>query len=211
MEAASAPANARGRRTRAGLLAAARRILEDDGFRALTMHAVAEQAGVTRRSVYLHFSSRAELVSALFDHVAEAEGLTASLAPVWSAPDAAAALDAWAAHVVRYHPRLIAVDRAVRSEAADDPDAAAHRARVARERLAVCRRLVERLTDERRLAAAWSARSAAEMLVYLDSSDLLEGLLVERRWSRTKLTSHYGALLRATFLAEPSAEAKEQP
>src|SRR6266496_4245189 len=61
------PTNARSRRTCSRLLATARAILERDGFQALTIAAVAEQASVTRRTVYLHFGSRGELVAALFD------------------------------------------------------------------------------------------------------------------------------------------------
>src|ERR671938_750184 len=97
-----AATNARGRRTRLALLAAARSVLEERGFPELTMAAVAERAGVTRRAVYLHFGSRSELVGALFDYVAETEGLQRSLQRVWDAPDAAAALDEWAEHVARY-------------------------------------------------------------------------------------------------------------
>src|SRR6266536_1845633 len=47
----------------------------------LTMAAVAERAGVSRRAVYLHFASRAELLTELFGHVSEREGLAASLQP----------------------------------------------------------------------------------------------------------------------------------
>src|SRR5919204_5147604 len=91
-----APANARSRRTRTALLAAARAVLEERGFPQLTMAAVAERAGVTRRAVYLHFTSRSDLVGALFEYVAETEGLAAAVQPVRAAPDAVAALDAWA-------------------------------------------------------------------------------------------------------------------
>ncbi len=52
------------------MLAATRQILEEEGFEALTMAAIAERAGVTRRSAYLHFASRAEVVDALFAYVA---------------------------------------------------------------------------------------------------------------------------------------------
>jgi AcrR family transcriptional regulator len=203
-----APANARSRRTRAAVLSTARRLLEDEGFDALTMNAVAERAGVTRRSVYLHFESRAELVSALFDYVADAEGLDRSLARVWGAPDAARALDEWAGHVARYHPRLLAVDRAVAHESDRDPDARAHRARVMREKLASCRKLIARLADEGRLAAGWAPAEAADMLFYLDSGELVGGLLRERRWSRRRFADRYAALLRATFLADPQAESE---
>jgi AcrR family transcriptional regulator len=200
-----APANARSRRTRAAVLSTARRLLEEQGFEALTMKAVAEQAGVTRRSVYLHFESRADLVSALFDYVADAESLEGSLAGVWAAPDAASALDEWAEHVARYHPRLLDVDRAVALESDRDPDAAAHRARVTRAKLASCRRLIGRLVDEGVLAPGWTAASAADMLCFLDSGELVGGLLRDRRWSRRRFAERYAAMLRATFLRGPDA------
>jgi AcrR family transcriptional regulator len=194
------PANARSRRTRAALLAAARDILEDGGFEALTIAAVAERARVTRRAVYLHFGSRADLVAALFDHVADEEGLAESVQRVWDAPDAATALDEWARHLARYHTRLLAVDRAVERVRRADEDAARHRRRVVREKLANCRRLARRLADEGVMATPWTPDTAADMLFALTSSDVVEGLTVDRRWSHQKLATHLGALLRATFV-----------
>jgi AcrR family transcriptional regulator len=196
------PANARSRRTRALLLATARSILERDGFDALTIAAVAERAAVTRRTIYLHFGSRGELVAALFDWVAGTEGLDASLSRVWQAPDAASALDEWAAHLARYHPKLLAVDRAVQEVWRHDPDAAAHRRRVNSEKLAVCRRLVQRVTDEGRLAPPWTADSARDMLFALIASDMIEALLTDRRWSHRRLAGHLSVLFRATFLVD---------
>jgi AcrR family transcriptional regulator len=194
------PANARSRRTRAALLAAARAILEEHGFEALTMTAVGEHAGVTRRSVYLHFPTRASLVAALFDFNAETEGLQASLERVWAAPDGASALDAWASHLAEYHPRLLAVDRAVERVRHDDADAAELRRRVVAAKLHAARRLARRLDEEGRLAAPWTAGTAADMLFALVSSDVIEALTVDRRWSRRRLAEHLSLLLRATFV-----------
>jgi AcrR family transcriptional regulator len=195
------PANARSRRTRARLLDTARSILERDGFSALTIAAVAERAAVTRRTVYLHFGTRSELVAALFDWIADAEGLERSLDHVWNAPDAGSALEEWAAHLARYHPQLIAVDRAIQQVWREDADAAAHRRRVNSEKLANCRRLVERLRDENRLAPGWTVAAARDMLYALISSDMIEALLVDRRWSRPRIADHLARLLRSTFLA----------
>src|ERR671911_544403 len=80
------PSNARSRGTRAALLDATRALLEDEGSAALTMGAVAERAGVSRRAVYLHFASREQLLLALFHHVGQIEDLAGSLGPVYDAP-----------------------------------------------------------------------------------------------------------------------------
>jgi AcrR family transcriptional regulator len=120
------PTNARSRRTRAALLDAARALLEENGPAALTMAATAERAGVSRRSVYLHFATRADLLVALFDHVSEVEGLGDSLHPVLAESDPVAALDEFAAHLGRIRPRVRAVATAIQRQRRSDPDFAAH-------------------------------------------------------------------------------------
>ena len=115
--------NARSRRTRLALLAAARALVEQDGVPALTMTSVAERAGLTRRSVYLHFATRTELIAALYEYVNETAEMAASLKSVWQAPDAATALDEWAHHLARCHTQLIPFGRAFQRVQGADPDA----------------------------------------------------------------------------------------
>ena len=200
-----APTNARGRRTRTALLAAARAVLEEHGFPHLTMATVAERAGVTRRAVYLHFASRSDLVGALFDYVAETEGLDASLRRVRTAPDAVAALDAWARHEASYHARILGIARALEHVGRDDPDAAAWRQRIAQHQLADCGRLAERLAHEHRLAPGWSVTSATDMLWALIATEPLERLLVDRGWPPQQYAERFAQLLRSTFVS-PSTE-----
>lgn len=195
------PRNARSRRTRDALLAAARSLIEEDGLDALTMAAVAERAGVTRRALYLHFTSRTELVMALFAFINETGDLAASTRPVWSAPDAASALGEWAAHIARYHPRMIRIGRALQRARDTDPDAAAHWNLVMRDWRAHCRRLATRLDKEGKLAPPWTVGTATDMLWALMSFDVIEGLVVERRWSRRRLADHLARLFHATFVA----------
>jgi AcrR family transcriptional regulator len=200
-----APTNARGRRTRTALLAAARGVLEEHGFPHLTMAAIAERAGVTRRAVYLHFGSRSDLVGALFDHVAETEGLEASLRRVRSAPDAVAALDAWARHEATYHARILGVARALEHVGRDDPDAAIWRRRIAQHQLADCRLLAERLAHEHHLAPGWTVDSATEMLWALIATEPLERLLVDRGWPPQQYAERFAQVLRSTFVS-PATE-----
>ncbi len=193
------PSNARSRRTRDALLTGARSILERDGFQALTMGAVAREAGVSRGAVYLHFASRSDLVAALFDHVAWQQGLAASLEPVWDAPDPVAALDEWAAHLARYHPALIPVDRAITHVQGRDPDAADHRQRVSEAQRAGCERLARRLAEEGRLAEPWTIETATDMLYALISTDMIERLITDCDWPQTQLAEHLSTLFRRTF------------
>ncbi|HEV2087441.1 MAG TPA: helix-turn-helix domain-containing protein [Cryptosporangiaceae bacterium] len=184
------------------LLAAARSLIEERGFEALTMATVAERAGVSRRAVYLHYASRADLVTALFDYVSAEEGLAESLRPVWSAPDAVTALDEWARHLARYHPRILAVDLAAERVRQVDSDAAGHRQIVVSDQRAACRRLAEWLRDEQRLAPSWTVETATDLLWALMSSALLKSLLEECGWSTRKYGKHLALVLRATLVRD---------
>lgn len=196
------PVNLRSRRTRAALLASAYEILTAEGFEVLTMAAVAERAGVTRRAVYLHFPTRAALVTSLFDHIADVEGLADSVRGVEDAPDSVSGLDAWAAHLARFHPRLVEVDHALQRVWRTDPDAARYRKRILAAKHSTCRALIERLVQDGRLAAGWTPKSATDMLFALVSTGLVEALLVDRRWSRRRLAEQLALVFRSTFVED---------
>lgn len=196
------PANARSRRTREALLDAARAILATDGFDALTMAGVAERAGVTRRAVYLHFDNLAALLACLFDHIATTERLEASMAPIWDAPDAEQGLTRWVHHLADYHPRVMAVDRALQQVERSDPAAAAHRARVNGAQRAVCERLGSWLHEEERLGPGWDPETAADMLFGLISTDLIDRLTRTCGWGTAQLADGLSRLVRGG-LVEP--------
>lgn len=195
------PANARSRRTRQALLDATRAVLEDGGFERLTMAAVADRAGISRRGVYLHFDSVPALVAGLFDHIADSEGLESSVAQVWRAKDAVSALDAWARHLAHYHPKVIAVERAVQRVESIDATAAQHRATVSAAQDANCAKLVRWLAAEGRLAEGWTVATATDLLYGLISTDMISRLLDHRGWSQPQLAERLGTLLRSTLVS----------
>jgi AcrR family transcriptional regulator len=211
VKAIAEPQNARSRRTCAALLAATRELLEEQGFEALTMAAVAVRAGVSRRAVYLHFTSRTELLTALFSYLGETEDIAGSLRRVWEAPDAAAALQEWAWHLARIHPRLLPVSRAIDHVRRSDPDAAALWDRSMSNWHAGCRRLMVWLDQEDRLAPPWTVDTAADMLWALMSFDVLEGLLVDRHWSPERYAEHLAVLFRSTFVRDRQPAANRNP
>ncbi|MBV9133526.1 MAG: helix-turn-helix transcriptional regulator [Chloroflexi bacterium] len=194
------PANARGRRTRAALLAAARAIVEERGFEALTMAALAERAQVSRAAVYLHFASRGELVGALFEYVSGLEHLDALVQPVHDAADGVAALDAFAQLEATYHARILGVARAIENIGREDPDAAEWRQRIETFQIGLCQLVVRRLADEHRLATGWTPQSAADMLWALMATEPLERLLHNRGWTEEEYAERFARLLRMTFV-----------
>ncbi len=193
------PRNARSRRSRAALLDATRELITEGGFDALTMAAVAERAGVSRRSAYLHFTTRAELVTALFGRLAETEDIGASLQRVWDSPDAVTALAEWGRHLARIHPKILPVMQAAERARHVDPDAAALWSAGQRRWLAGARRLADWLAREERLAPPWTPATAADMIWSLMSPDLLHRLLDDRHWSPKRIGDHLAVLLTATF------------
>ena len=194
------PQNVRSRSTRHALLDATRQIIEQDGFDKLTMASVAARAGVSRRAVYLHFSSRAELVSALYGYLGEAEDLAASLSRVWQSPDSLAALKEWAHYLAYAHARILAVSRAHDRFRRSDPDAARYWQFTMDSWLKGCRRLMAWLDDEGHLALPWTVETAADMMYGLMSFDLLERMLEDRRWSRKRFADHLSLVFRSTFV-----------
>lgn len=106
---AKEPLTERGRRTRDGLVAAARTVFEERGFPATTMNDIAAAAGVSHGTVYTWFPTKEDVFRAVCDGAVEA--LYASLAvpddlePVARVREANRRyLDAYGAHA-----RLVAV------------------------------------------------------------------------------------------------------
>jgi AcrR family transcriptional regulator len=82
-------------KTRAKLVAAARRILMGrDGLAAFGLEGVAKRAGVTRLTVYNQFGSKTGLLEAVCDDIAQRGRLAERLGAAFQSPDAHACLDA---------------------------------------------------------------------------------------------------------------------
>lgn len=72
--------------TRTRILDAARDLAVEEGFSGFTVERVAERAGVSRMTVYYQFGSKADLMEALFDHLA-AKGRMDRLAEAFTQRD----------------------------------------------------------------------------------------------------------------------------
>ncbi len=81
--------------TRTQILEAARALFEELGYYGAGLEAVAKKAGVSRQAIYLHFPSKAELLTALHLHVFDTDVVPAlARHPVTDAMPALDVLDA---------------------------------------------------------------------------------------------------------------------
>jgi AcrR family transcriptional regulator len=176
------PQNERSRRTRAALLDATWQLLEELGPGGVTMSAVADRAGVSRRAVYLHFSSRGELLLALHAHVDERLDLAGSARRVFEAPDAVTAIEAFVALLAEFHPKFRKIDTALLAARDTDPDVAALIEQGTQIWLDGCRLISQRLEDEGRLAQPWTVETAADLMWHLMFPEILERLTEDRQW-----------------------------
>jgi len=80
--------------TRERLLAAARELIEDDGYGSASVTAITERAGVAAGTVYRHFASKAELFLDVFRDVCAGEERAMVAAADDAGPDAVDRLEA---------------------------------------------------------------------------------------------------------------------
>jgi AcrR family transcriptional regulator len=189
--------------TRRAILEAARHLFEDQGYFGAGLEAVAKKAGVSRQAIYLHFASKADLLTALHMHIFSTD-VAPSLErhPIWTAPTALAALDAaiavdaevaskvWRIHEAlvvarRHHPE---VDETLRPREQD--------------RYAEHIRLGRWLKKEGNLPQGMRVATFADMLWGLASIGTFVNLVVERDWSVDRFKRWVGDTVRL-HLASP--------
>ena len=164
------------------------------------MGAIAQEAGVTRQLLYLHFANRAQLLLEV-SRVADAAARTpARQARIDEAEDALTALREAVALQGHIKPRIYAVARAVDRLRDTDPDADAVWRERERSRLDRCRSVVRRLETEGLLREEWTARRGGELLWSVTSLRAWEELVVDAGWSTRAWVAHTTDLVERTLV-----------
>lgn len=148
------------------IIAAARELLEQSGrpgAEPFTIDAVARRAGSARMTVYNQFASKAGLLEALFDDLAE-EGEMARMPEVFAERNAWTALDRLVEVFGRFWTVHRQVHRGLAVAAAQDPDLAAA--------------LAQRNERRRRGLAELLRRMPAKHVAALPRDDVLQALFV---------------------------------
>lgn len=163
--------------TRDGILHAARRLAAETGFAALTVDGVAQEAGVSRLTVYNHFVSKSGLLEAL----AWSIFASADIEKVREArhhPEVRVALRSFVSENVAFLATIGDHGRTVLAAAMVDPDLAEviDATYIAGRRHAITE-LVARIQEAGRLRGGWTSERAVASLMVLTSLESYETLV----------------------------------
>jgi AcrR family transcriptional regulator len=185
--------------TRDSILDAAVRLFAQRGA-ATTLENVADEAGVTRQTVYVHFGSRTALLIAMVEHMDARGSLSGYLDRVFGAPSALDALDEVVVLHAEYHPEIHHVARLFLAERHHDEAIRAAWDERMDSRRNLYRTVVEWLERDRLLAPAWDLETATDVVWSLTSWQVWEQLVVDRGWSKDDYRQHLRTMLRRTLV-----------
>jgi AcrR family transcriptional regulator len=184
--------------TRQRIAAAARRLLAAKGYAAMTIDAVAREAGVAAQTIYAVFGSKIGILNEILDEARFDETYQELVRQARTAPDPRARL-LYAARIAR---QIFDSERPVLDLLRGAGVLAPELSRVERERESMRYErqapLIEYLAKKKQLRAGLSQTRAREILWTLTSRDLYRMLVRERGWPSQEFEDWLGdTLLRA--------------
>ncbi len=170
----------------------------------VSMGNIAKEAGISRQAVYLHFSSRTELMIAMTHYVDEVKGLNERLKKFKQAKTGTERLNACIEGWGHYVPEIYGLAKALLSTRDADKDTAAAWNNCMGELREICAEIIHMLDNEKKLAPGWSCQKATEMFLTIISINQWEQLTIEYGWSTEQYIDHMKNLLKRTFVSPPS-------
>jgi AcrR family transcriptional regulator len=173
--------------TRRDILDAARRLFERQGYAATTMEAIAGEAGVALKTVYVAFETKSGLLRALWNHLLRdgREEVPVAQQPwyreVMDEPDPERRLRLTARNSRVVKLRIAGVLEVIRTAAPIDPDIGALWSRIQTEFHANQRTIVASLDEQG--ALSMDVERAADILWTLNHPSLWQLLVEERGWT----------------------------
>jgi AcrR family transcriptional regulator len=176
-------------RTRHAILEAARRVLDQRGYAAMTMQAVAEEAGVALDTVYASVGRKPVLVALLIETAISGtdQAIPAEqrdyVVQIRAAKSAREKLAIYAQAVVSIQPRLAPVVSAIHGVASSEPELAKLWKSIARRRARNMRLFAEDLGATGELRDELSLDEVRDVLWATNSPEFFLLLVDERGWS----------------------------
>jgi AcrR family transcriptional regulator len=195
--------------TRRSILEAAEQLFVRDGYPATTMEAIAGEAGVSLKTVYLPFSTKSGLLRALWDLRLKADDSDAPVVQhqwfleVMNATDPVRKLHLNARNSRAAKTRIGPLFKVIRGAAEIDPDCAALWELIQRDFHANQRTIVESIHRNRGLRPGLSVARATDTLWTLNHPDVWNLLINERRWTAEQYETWLAQTSCAQLLGAP--------
>jgi AcrR family transcriptional regulator len=189
------PSRARSRATRLRITKAATSLFRDRGYTRTTMADIAHAAGVAVQTVYFVFHTKTEVLNSAYGLAVMGEDEPAvPQEQAWyrqavAEPDVTTALRLVVAGLGEILRRVAPLDRAVRTAAAGDPDAASFLAQNEAWRADGYREMVAFLRLKRELRAGLTEDRATDVMLFLASAGAYRALVTEREWTHAEWTA----------------------
>lgn len=159
-------------------------MFEEFGYYGAGLGAVAKKAGVSRQAIYLHFASKAELLTALHLHIFATDvAPTLERHPITDAMTALDALDATIAVDVEVASKVWRIHEALTTARRQHPEVEETLRPREEERYGELLDVARRLKREGGLPSKIRAATFADMLWGLMSVGTYKSIVIERGWS----------------------------
>jgi len=192
--------SSRADRTRTAIIEAAGRLWMERGLHGVGLEEVAAAAGVTRRTVYLHFGSKPALLLAYVHRSEAGAGLPSLVAAMTTAATPGEMIETLGRIQVEYVPKVFASMRLVNAARSSEPAAAEVWDDRMRARRTAFRAVASRLSEMGSLDPALSLDDAVGLLWVLTAPHMYEFLVVELGWSLERYRGHIVRLIRRALL-----------
>ena len=184
--------------TRRSILAAAQRLFERDGYAATTMEAIADDAGVALKTVYVAFTTKSGVLRGLWDLLLKGDQQTASVAErswyreVIEEPDPERQLRLNARNSRIVKERIAGVLAVIRNASPVDPDSDTLWSLIQTDFYDNQRSIVATLHAKHALRPDLDVTRAADILWTLNHPDVWQLLVGSRSWTPAQFESWLG-------------------
>lgn len=194
--------SSKGSDTRTRILESTVRALEESGGQGVRMGDIAKATGISRQAVYLHFTSRTDLLVAATLHLDEKLDVDQRLAPSRAAATGVERLGLYIECWGNYIPEIYGVAKALMvARDTDEAAAAAWEGRMLAMRDG-CRAAIDALHKDGNLAAGWTRPKATDALWTLLLVPNWENLTGECGWSTKQYVGFMSQLARQMFVRD---------
>lgn len=193
------------RQTRQHIVAAGSALFAERGYGATTVDAIAEAAGVSRKTVFTAVGGKSVILKLAHDWAIGGDDEPVALedrdrfAAMQQETDPVRLLDSYADHLVPTHERVAPIHCVIRNAADADAEVAELFEEVKSQRLAGMGRLAAQL-DSLGLRPGLSRRRATDLLYEVVDPGHYETLVLDRGWSRAAYRDWVAASLKLHLL-----------